>query len=138
MDKTTGDQLSRAAMSPEQFARGKAMRDTTRALRLNRVDRAREIAQKAVDAGEITVKDANTAAKRAKDDPVQAQFKRFGAIDATEVMGVATPEERRTLLPEYMRKLKRFNDKPQLAQERLRRRIEKLGLLPMIQVELGR
>jgi hypothetical protein len=53
-------------------------------------------------------------------------------------MGVATPEERRALLPEYMRKLKRFNDKPQLAQERLRRRIEKLGLLPMIQAELGR
>ena len=98
-------------------------------VRTGKQDTALQTAAQAYSAGKLTDDDINHAIDRAQFSPLVADFKRLNLDQALDVMQVATPAERKQLLPELGGRLDRTFDRlPPEDQARIEGRIQKLNL----------
>jgi hypothetical protein len=104
------------------------------AARVGDMDKATALAQQGIDAGTITLDDANYAIERAVGPPLEAGFKRLPLDIQMGALQKATPQERERLAPLLIQKFER--DIPKEPEQEQKRLLEKLNVLHITPAEL--
>ena len=114
----------------QQTERNQAKSEITRAVRTGNMDRAAELAQAAIEAGTITLDDANHALESSTGSRLEADFKRLTLNEQIEAMARANPDERKQLGELFMDRLNRNIGKlPPAEQEQTLQKMVAAGLL---------
>src|SRR5579883_1943952 len=126
---THAEFLARQRAALKDIDRQKAQDGISDAIRSNDLPAARELAQKALQAGTISADDVRKAIQRARVPKDIAGFRSLSAGSALEVMAHATPEEKQRFLPVLAQKLRQeFRHMPAQEQSEVLQQLRALQI----------
>jgi hypothetical protein len=128
---TQSEFLAKQRTSLEDRDRGILKSQIANALRDQDVNRARQLAQKGLQAGTLTAKDITESVKRARLPKDVAGFQSRSLEEQLEVMGNVTTDERLKFMPVLVRRLQRdFRNMPTADQLHVLEQLRNLHITP--------